>query len=137
MKTITHALKIAVVLGLLGPLPGYLHYIITRGGSLVSQPSDVGGFWGPFFFWYATAAVPLFGSYCFIVGLVGTVLHDKLSAPGISRSVRAAAVVALGGAASVPVILLGGSATSGWGLEGLISVGFWVAVYLLQSCRKL
>ena len=128
----TRIFTIAGLLGLLGPLPGY----IVFAGKNFMVASDIKESVRLFAYFYAGAALLYFGWYCFVVGFLGSVFHEKLSTPGVPRSVRMISVVMLGIAAAVPTILLEGTATRGLGLAGVVSAAFWIGVYLLLVYRS-
>lgn len=90
------ALRLAVILGWLAPLPGYLS--VTGLG----EPRGLG--W--LLLYYVSFAVPMFGSYCFAVGLLGGALLGRYTVAPAPAWVRPAALVAFAAAAAVPVMLL-------------------------------
>lgn len=131
MNTRTRALKIAGLMGLLGPLPGYV--VFAARNFIVA--SDIEESLRLFVYFYAGAVV-LFGWYCFIIGLVAALLHDKLNALGMPRPARTGVIVMLGVAAAVPTILLEGGSIRGLGVAGSISAAFWIAAYLILVHRQ-
>jgi hypothetical protein len=92
------ALRLAVVLGWLGPLPGYLSVM----GVGLGEPRGLG--W--LLLYYVSFAVPMFGSYCFGAGLLGGALLGRYTVEPSPSWVRPVAVVAFAAAAAAPVMLL-------------------------------
>lgn len=127
----TRALKTGGLLALIGPLPGYFVFAFRNFLAV----GNAGEALRLFVYFYA-AAILLFGWYCFIIGVIGALLHDKLNALGVPSSARAGAVVMLGAAAAVPIVLMEGSATRGMGIAAMVSAGFWIAAYLALAARE-
>lgn len=108
------ALRLAVVLGWVGPLPGfYFEMFASRGalrspehmGFVVSAWEMVRGIGGAFAS-YLVFAVPIFGSYCFLVGLAGGAFINRYTQPPAPRWIQPPAIVAASIGAAVPVVLL-------------------------------
>lgn len=133
MNLRNRVIKIAVLLGLLGPLPGY----IVFAGRNFLDASDLKGSFMQFGYFYVVGAVPVFGWYCFIIGLIAALLHGKLDALGWARSARTSVIMMLGALAAVPVILLGGGVPRGVGLAAVVSSAFWIAAYLMLVYREI
>lgn len=92
------ALRLAVILGWLAPLPGYLSVM----GAGPGEPRGLG--W--LLLYYVSFAVPMFGPYCFAAGLLGGALLGRYAVAPAPAWVRPAAVVAFAAAAAVPVMLI-------------------------------
>lgn len=120
------ALRLAVVLGWFGPLPGYLSVI----GAGPVEPRGLG--W--LLLYYISFAVPMFGSYCFGAGLLGGALLGRYTVVPAPAWVRPAAVVVLAAAAAVPVMLL--SKDSPFALAAAVSA-FCCAAGILLFRRRI
>ena len=102
------ALRLATMLGWGGPLPGALMaYASARGGLanvFVVTPKDV----VLLGLTYAAFVVPLFGSYCFVVGLLSARLIDRCGGRDAPAWGQPAAITAASILAAAPVVLLSG-----------------------------
>lgn len=123
------ALRLAVVLGWLGPLPGFVlafHLYEWDLAALASAPIET-LFYGllPYAF-----AVPMFGSYCFVVGILGGRLINRFTRDPAPKWAQPLAIVVISGLAAVPVVLLSGGVSEEFGRYALISSAFWCIVIL-------
>lgn len=131
MNNRTRMLKIGGLLALVGPLPGYFVFAFRN----FAAAGTAGEALRLFVYFYA-AALLLFGWYCFFIGLIGVMLHDKLNALGVSSPARTGAVATLGAAAAVPIVLMEGSAARGMGIAAVVSAAFWISAYLMMAARE-
>lgn len=128
LNNIARTLKIGALLALVGPLPGYAVFAFKN----FAAAGNVGEALRLFVYFYG-AALLLFGWYCFLIGAIGCLVHQKLTA---SRPARTGAVVALAAASVIPIILMEGSATRGLGIAALVSAAFWTAAYLTLAVSE-
>lgn len=129
-QTRFRSLRLAVALGWAGPLPGALMAYASARGDLASvfvvTPKDV----VLLGLTYAAFVVPLFGSYCFVVGLAGGSLIDYFTRKPAPRWAQPAAIVAISALAAVPVVLMSGGVSDEFGRYAVISAAFWGLVIL-------
>lgn len=131
MSNRIRVLKIAGLMAFIGPFPGYVVFAFRN----FSADTNAAEFLRLFSYFYG-AALLVSGWYCFLVGLAGVLLHDKLGALGLPRLARTGALVLLGAASAVPAMLIEGAAAKGVGLAGSISAAFWIAAYLILAYRE-
>lgn len=128
-------LRMAVILGWLGPLPGFLTLTVSPSRLThfpsVSEAFGALGILLP----YVAFAVPMFGSYCFIVGLSGGALIGRYTCAPAPRWIRPVAIVVMSALAAVPFILIEGSAVSGMGLAAMVSAASACVAILSLSGR--
>lgn len=127
----SRVLRLATVLGWAGPLPGAIMAYLSVRGDLASAfavtPKDVillG-------LTYAAFVVPMFGSYCFVVGLLGGGLIEYLTRKSAPKWAQPAAIAAVSALAAVPVIFLSGGVGEEFGRYAMISAAFWGTVILM------
>ncbi len=140
------ALRLAVVLGWLGALPGFIFVLVgssaqgsqslrtpkeellgVSGVSLATAVAVLKGFGGVLLM-YLVFGLPMFAPYMFLFGLIGGVLINRYSQPPSPRWMQPLAIVAVSFLAVVPIMLLDDGDLR---RAAIRSSAFWAVVLLL------
>lgn len=124
-------LRLAAMLGWAGPLPGALMaYAAVRGdfaSFFLVTPKDV----VLLGLTYAAFVVPLFGSYCFVVGLLGVWFVDRCGRRDSPAWGQQVAIVVTSVLAAVPITLMAGGMREEIGRYAMVSALLWGSAALV------